>query len=74
MGRTLDKIDRSMLHEFFWKYRDRSSYIPWEQKEVARMFNINHTVMSTIYKELVEKGALIKIGPRFRVKDPSLTS
>lgn len=72
MGNNLDKIDRHMLHEFLWKYRDRNSYIPWQQKEVAKMFGVNHCVMSVIYKELLEQKALKKEGSKFRVSDPSL--
>lgn len=71
-GNTTDKVDRDMLHEFLWKYRDRSSFMPWEQGELGEMLGVSTWSISMIFKELQEKGAVKKMGRRWKIIDPDV--
>jgi CRP-like cAMP-binding protein len=73
-GNTNDKIDRQLLHQFLWKYRDRSNFVTFQSGELAEMLGISIWQMSRILGEMTEKGLLRKVGKKYSVTEPALAS
>ena len=73
-GYTSDKVDRQLLHQFLWKYRDRSNFCTFGSGELAEMLGISIWQMSRILGEMTEKGLLKKVGVKYLIVDPALAS
>lgn len=73
-GNVTDKVDRKLLHQFLWKYRDRSNFMSFKPGELAEMLEITIYAMSAIFKDMCEKGYLRKLGNgKYIIIEPSLT-
>lgn len=72
-GNVSDKIDRDLLYEFLWKHRDRNGFMPWGQAEFGEMLNLTVTSVSVIFRELREKGAIVRVRNKVRIVDPELS-
>lgn len=73
-GNTSDKVDRQLLHQFLWKYRDRSNFVTFQSGELAEMLGVSIWQMSRILGEMTEKGLLRKVNTKYVVVDPSIAS
>ena len=73
-GNLNDKVDRQLLHQFLWKYRDRSNFVTFQSGELAEMLGVSIWQMSRILGEMTEKGLLRKVGKKYAVIEPALAS
>lgn len=73
LGNTADKVDRELLHQFLWKYRDRSNFVTFRSSELAEKLGISIYTMSTMFTEMCAAGRLIKKGgSKYLIVDPTL--
>lgn len=74
-GNVTDKIDRALLHQYLWKYRDRSGFMSHKSGEMAGLLGITIHAMSAILKEMCDKGYLKKLGnSKYIVIEPNITA
>lgn len=73
-GNTSDKVDRQLLHQFLWKYRDRNNFMTFGSGELAEMLGVSIWQMSRILGEMAEKGYLRKVGKKYIIIEPALAS
>jgi len=73
-GNLTDKVDRHLLHQFLWKYRDRSNFMTFKSGQLAEDLGVTVYTMSGILSEMVEKGLLKKVGHKYVVVDPGIAA
>lgn len=73
-GNLTDKVDRVLLHQFLWKYRDRSNFMSFKSGELAEMLGVSIYTMSRILDEMNKKGLLKKIGNKYCVVEPGIVA
>lgn len=73
-GNLNDKIDRKLLHQMMWKYRDRMNFMTFKSGELAESLGITPFTMSVILREMTSKGFLKKKGSKYVVTDPAIAA
>ena len=71
-GRTEDKIDRVMLHEWLWSKRDRNDFFQMSQSDLAAKLGVNIYTLSRIFGELAEQGRVEKHKSKYKIFDPAV--
>lgn len=71
-GRTDDKVDRGLLHEYMWKHRDGLDRYMGTQQDLAAKLGLTVFSLSHIFGEMVATGRVRKIRGRFYITDPKL--
>lgn len=72
-GQTKDKVDRFLLHQFLWKYRERGNLTHRRPGELAELLGIRNDTMSEILKEMCGKGMLKKARHwKYEIVDPEV--
>lgn len=70
-GLTYDKVDRTLLHQFLWKHRDRQNLTTFRPGELCEMLGIRNDSMSEIFREMCAAGMLRKMAHwKYEVIDP----
>ena len=74
-SKNSDKIDRHLLHQFLWKYRDRNGFNSYKPGELAEMLGTTVYNMSRILNEMTRAGMLKKHSAgKYHISDPTLGS